>query len=128
MEMGRPVMERIPMEKVMIPSPPIWISIRIIICPGTVKASPVVTTVNPVTQTADVDVKRASIKDKSPECITGIISKSDPAQMAPVKAPRIIQMGCIRIIRMHSKNGVDNYAVTRYPINSYPMNSGMSTC
>jgi hypothetical protein len=45
---------------VMMPSPPVWIRIRMTSCPNELKTFPVSTITRPVTQVADVDVKRAS--------------------------------------------------------------------
>jgi cytochrome P450 len=47
----------------MMPSPPVWMRMRRMVCPNRVK--PAVSTVErPVTQTADVAVKRASIGER----------------------------------------------------------------
>ena len=48
--------------KVITPRPPIWINVKIIPLPIGVNCEAVSTTVNPVTQTALVEVKKASIK------------------------------------------------------------------
>jgi hypothetical protein len=44
----------------MIPRPPSWIRIRMIACPAGLKSLGVSLTIRPVTQMAEVDVKRAS--------------------------------------------------------------------
>ena len=46
----------------MMPRPPVWISVRIIVWPNRVNEVPVSVTLRPVTQTAEVDVNRASTK------------------------------------------------------------------
>ncbi len=56
-------MENIPIVKVIKPRPPSWISARIITWPVIVKSLPVSSTARPVTQTAEFDVKSASIND-----------------------------------------------------------------
>ena len=44
-------------ESIMIPRPPIWIRTSMIIFPHKLNADAVSTTINPVTQTAEVEVK-----------------------------------------------------------------------
>ena len=51
-------------DNVIMPRPPNWISTKMIICPKKVKCVPVSTTINPVTQTAEVEVNKASMKLK----------------------------------------------------------------
>jgi hypothetical protein len=53
-------------EKVIIPSPPIWKREMVITWPRVVRSFPLSITTRPVTQTAEVEVKRASIKVRGP--------------------------------------------------------------
>lgn len=74
-------------EKAMIPNPPSWNKIRITTCPKGVKQAAVSWTIKPVTQTADVLVKRASTNDMfSPEWVlNGRSNKAVPIKMAAIK-------------------------------------------
>jgi len=68
------------------PRPPSWIRMRITICPKKEKQAPVSTTVSPVTQTAEVDVKRASMKEISPDVVEkGSMRRNAPASIAAIK-------------------------------------------
>jgi len=80
------------LENVNIPSAPIWINERIIIWPVSVKRVPVSTTVNPVTQTADVAVKRASMNLSLPVAdIDGRVSNVAPIKIVVANpATRIV--------------------------------------
>ncbi len=51
-------------EKVIKPRPPIWMQIRINICPKKLKVLPISVTVSPVTHVAEVAVNKVSIKLK----------------------------------------------------------------
>ena len=70
------------------PSPPIWISPRITACPQPVQATAVSTVTRPVTVTALVAVKKASMKVArcSPGVMTGSNSSPVPTQMVAAKA------------------------------------------
>ena len=50
------------LDMVIMPNPPICISVRIIICPNNVKCNPVSYTISPVTQVAEVEVNTAPRK------------------------------------------------------------------
>jgi hypothetical protein len=70
-------------EKIMTPSPPSCIRIMITISPNVEKVVDVFTTVSPVTHTADVAVKTASISFKEPPSeLIGRASKTAPMAMA----------------------------------------------
>jgi len=78
------------------PRPPSWIRTRITICPKSVKEEPVSRTVRPVTQTAEVEVKRASIKEISPDVVEkGSMSRNAPASIAVMKLIRRKEAGRI---------------------------------
>ena len=87
--MSRSEMENFPktrktkkVEKVMIPNPPNWIKIKIIICPKCVNFVPVSTTVKPVTHVAEVAVNSESINDRRlPFTAWGSISKTVPTNI-----------------------------------------------
>jgi hypothetical protein len=67
---------------VIMPSPPVWIKIRMTSCPNALKTFPVSTITRPVTQVADVDVKRASTKPRL--CVfieEGNISRAVPIEI-----------------------------------------------
>jgi hypothetical protein len=76
-----PNIENIPMVNVIKPSPPNCIRRRIIACPANVKSFPVSSTMRPVTQTADVDVKRESINDIPFTVAQGSCSSNEPARI-----------------------------------------------
>ena len=81
-----PNKKRKKVEKVMMPSPPIWMSARMTIWPNGLKWVPVSTTVNPVTQVALVAVNSASTKDNDfPTEAGGSISNNAPIRIAPAK-------------------------------------------
>jgi len=86
MEILLPAARRIKVEKVIIPSPPSWIRIKIIICPTGVKKVAVSWTTSPVTQTPEVAVKRASTKDIWPFLVAkGRRRRAVPAKMVRIK-------------------------------------------
>jgi hypothetical protein len=71
---------------VITPMPPTWIKQRMIPCPKAVKYVPVSTTINPVTHTAEVAVKRASIHLIEPPLVeNGRLNKLLPTRMASKK-------------------------------------------
>jgi len=72
---------------VIIPKPPICISVRIIICPNKVKCIPVSYTINPVTQVAEVEVNTAPSKEVSlpAEVAAGSMSRRDPMNIVRKK-------------------------------------------
>ena len=76
--------------KEIMPSPPTCISIKITICPNRLKAA-VSTVLNPVTQTAEVEMNSASIAETAlgysppPAHETGRQSKTVPALMINIK-------------------------------------------
>ncbi len=78
-------MENIPIENVMIPKPPSWISISIMHCPAKVKSFAVSRTISPVTHTAEVDVKSASINDIPFTVDQGSISSPVPEMIRIIK-------------------------------------------
>ena len=81
-----PNKKRKKVEKVIMPSPPIWMSARMTIWPNGLKWVPVSTTVNPVTQVALVAVNSASTKDNDfPTEAGGNISINVPVRIAPAK-------------------------------------------
>jgi len=66
-------------EKVMIPRPPSWIRVITTILPNTVSFVPMSITVSPVTQTAEIAVKKASSPPSgSPFDATGSLSRTAP--------------------------------------------------
>lgn len=70
----------------MIPRPPNWNRLRIIACPTGVKYVAVSWTISPVTHTAEVDVKRASINEIWPDSVLkGRRRRRVPRQMAAMK-------------------------------------------
>ena len=76
--------------KVIMPSPPIWIRMRITSCPQNVKACGVSTTINPVTHEADVDVNNASMGFIPEVVASGSNSNNVPKviKLAKVKSNR----------------------------------------
>lgn len=85
-------------EIVMIPRPPAWISMRTTDCPNFERSLPMSRTVRPVTHTADVAVKSASINDMDlPEDETGRMSKKAPIRLATIKL-RIMDLSGREII------------------------------
>lgn len=81
---------------VMIPKPPTWIRARIAPSPKSLQYVPVSTTVSPVTQTADVDVKRAVTKsaDVSASEASGRASSTAPITTTAAKAMTTVRAGC----------------------------------
>ena len=71
----------------MIPSPPMNISAARTACPNPLQYSPLGTTTNPVTQTADVAVNSALTKDAPPASTlaNGVINKAVPRMMRVAK-------------------------------------------
>jgi hypothetical protein len=81
-----PATKRIRVEKVMTPSPPSWMRVRITTCPKGVKYVAVSWTIRPVTQMADVAVNRASKKDICPVFVLkGRRRRIVPVTIAPIK-------------------------------------------
>ena len=71
---------------VIIPRPPNWIKTKITIWPNNVKSCPVSSTVNPVTQIAEVDVNNASITLTPPDVLlNGNSSSIAPTIIAAAK-------------------------------------------
>jgi len=64
----------------MIPKPPSWIKESTIICPKRVKFE-VLVTIRPVTHTAEVAVKRASIKARFPLKVPGSSNAKVPPKI-----------------------------------------------
>jgi hypothetical protein len=86
MEIRLPATSRISVEKVMIPSPPSWKSPMMIICPAGVKKDAVSWTISPVTQTAEVEVKRASMTEMCPVFVLkGSRRSTVPSAIAEIK-------------------------------------------
>src|SRR5688500_12118602 len=73
--------------KVMMPRPPICISIRMITCPVVLNAVAVSTTISPVTHTALADVKNASTGWIGVVVALGSRSKNPPMTMRAAKLP-----------------------------------------
>src|SRR5690606_6130346 len=72
--------------KVMIPSPPTWISAIITPCPNSEKLVEISVTVSPVIQTALVAIKKASIKLNGASIVVrGSISNTAPKIIRPKK-------------------------------------------
>ncbi len=67
------------------PKPPTCIKIIRIVCPNKVKCVPVSTTINPVTQTALVEVNKASRYEISSWVALGKINKSEPIKIITKK-------------------------------------------
>ena len=81
-------------EKVMIPRPPTWKRKIVITCPGTVRSFPISITTSPVTQTAEVEVKRASTKARWPlEAEKGSQRKIPPVKITAAKLRTNIRVG-----------------------------------
>ena len=73
-------------ENVMMPSPPSWMSPRMTAWPNPLNAVAVSTTTSPVTQTAEVAVNSASMKEmRPPRALGGSQSKTAPPRMAKAK-------------------------------------------
>lgn len=79
--------------KVIIPKPPSWIRNKIIPLPRLVNAVAVSTTISPVTQTALVDVKKASIMLMPFVVAFGNSSNAVPIKIRKMKLPTIIIAG-----------------------------------
>ena len=74
------------------PRPPIWIKRATTVRPNTVKCSAVSTTIRPVTQTALVEVKRASVKlTSAPGCIDMGSSRRKVPHRMTKKKPMVIR-------------------------------------
>ncbi len=67
------------------PIPPAWMSSMMISCPQNVKWVAVSTTINPVTQTALVEVKRASTHDNGWFSASGSFKRQVPAAISSKK-------------------------------------------
>ena len=66
----------------MIPKPPTWISPRTTHCPKRVSRVPGSKTTSPVTHWAEVEVNRASMKDRGkPRAAHGDASRIEPSRM-----------------------------------------------
>jgi hypothetical protein len=68
-------------EKVMIPKPPIWKRKMVITCPNVLKSLPISMTTRPVTQTPEVEVKRASTKRRLP----WVVEKGNQRRIPPAR-------------------------------------------
>jgi len=78
----------------MTPRPPTWIRHKITIFPKVVKKEPVSTTVSPVTQTAEVAVNKASIKDIEPVSVAHVVcSNAVPIIIIMIKLNKIVKDG-----------------------------------
>lgn len=82
-------------EKVMMPSPPICINMSIIVCPKDEKSAPVLRTIKPVTQVAEVAVNPALISPMlSPfDEARGKLKKVVPSRIIIPKLSKIIFEG-----------------------------------
>jgi hypothetical protein len=81
-------------EKVMIPKPPIWMRSKVTTCPTVERSFPVSTTTSPVTQTAEVEVKRASTKRRLPFAAeNGNQRRIAPVRITPAKLRTKILVG-----------------------------------
>jgi len=73
-------------EKVMIPKPPICKRKMVITCPNVLKSFPISMTTKPVTQTAEVEEKSASMKRRFPLVAEkGNQRRIPPARITPAK-------------------------------------------
>jgi len=68
-------------EKVIIPKPPIWIKNIVITWPTGERSFPISTTTSPVTQTAEVEVKRASTNRRG----RWVPEKGDQRRKVPIR-------------------------------------------
>ena len=86
-----PEMLAIKTANAMTPIPPIWINVKMIPCPKYDQYVAVSCTINPVTQTADVEVNKASANDvHSLLCeAIGSVSNKAPARITPAN-PRMM--------------------------------------
>ena len=84
--------------KIMMPSPPSWMSSMMTTCPNGLQNVGVSTTVSPVTQTAEVAVNSASTNDgDSPAAVEiGSISSAVPTSTAEPKPTTTACSGCSR--------------------------------
>ena len=82
-----PATRRMSEENVMTPSPPSWMRARMTDWPKPLNAVAVSTTTRPVTQTAEVDVNRASMKEmRPPRALTRKPEEHPPGQDGQEKA------------------------------------------
>ena len=79
---------------VMIPTPPIWTSTISTDCPNVVKAGTGSIVESPVTQTAEHEVKSASMNPSPPD--TGREKNPAPARMTPMKPNGMAYLAFIR--------------------------------
>jgi hypothetical protein len=85
-EIPLPIKTKKTVEKVMIPRPPVWIRSMVITWPMVEKSFPVSRTTRPVTHTAEVEVKRASINRREFwEAEIGKLRRIAPVRMTPAK-------------------------------------------
>ena len=93
------------MENVIIPRPPSWIKIKIMLLPKKVKPSGVLRTISPVTQVADVAVKRAFTRERGePSGVeAGSISRKVPASIAMIKPKMRAAAGLLAIEKIMAK-------------------------
>jgi hypothetical protein len=80
-EIPLPIKTKKTVEKVMIPNPPVWIRNIVITCPTRERSFPVSMTTRPVTQTAEVEVKRASTNRRFPM----VAEKGNHRRIPPVR-------------------------------------------
>ncbi len=97
----RPKISAKAVEIVMIPNAPIWMRIKITICPKSVKWLPMSTTLSPVTQVALVAVNRESMKEVFwPETeAVGIIKSTAPNTITSAKLSIKERDGLLEIAR-----------------------------
>jgi len=93
-EIPLPIKTKKTVEKVMIPNPPIWNRKMVITWPSVERSFPTSVTTRPVTQTAEVEVKRASTKRRDPLVAEkGNQRRMPPARITPAKLKTKILAG-----------------------------------
>ena len=82
-------------DRIMMPRPPIWMSIMMTNHPQPVKWTAVSTTMRPVTQTAEVAVKSASMNGRPlPSTVVNLIIRiRHPVRITTMKLRRIVWAG-----------------------------------
>ena len=80
---------------IIIPSPPVWMSARMMILPPRLKTVAVSTTISPVTHTAEVAVKRELISPRPclSTVVNGSMRSSVPVRMISRKLESIARAG-----------------------------------
>jgi hypothetical protein len=113
-EIPRPISTKNTVEKVIIPNPPIWKRKMVITWPRMDRSFPISMTTNPVTQTAEAEVKSASTKVRgSFVTANGKERKMAPMKITPAKLRTKILVGgrCLEknvLIRIRIFIGIEN--------------------